>query len=289
MLATLKFLWTHPLLRGRPCYAFGRFLAWQLRSRLCCEPVVFPWVAGSKLWLRRGWHGLTGNYYAGLYDFEDMGFLLHFLRPGDLFVDVGANMGSYTVLASAVCRTRSISFEPVPATYGRLVANCELNSLASLADCRPFAVGAAHGYVAMTSGFDAGNHVISDPDPARMTTKVVALDDVLAEPPLLIKIDVEGFESEVLQGARRLLSDPRLKAIIIELNGLGRRFGRKDTDIDMLLAAAGFTACRYSPEARTLSPASLPVNANVIYCRDTSFIEARLRTAEAFTAAQRKF
>ena len=105
----------------------------------------------------------------------------------------------------------------------------------------------------------------------------------------LMKIDVEGFESEVLQGARRLLSDPRLKAIIIELNGLGRRFGRKDTDIDMLLAAAGFTACRYSPEARTLSPASLPVNSNVIYCRDTSFIEARLRTAEAFTAAQRKF
>lgn len=289
MFAIFKFLWTHPLLRGRPCYALGRFLAWQLRSRLCSEPVVFPWVGGSKLWLRRGWHGLTGNYYAGLHDFEDMGFLLHFLRPGDLFVDVGANMGSYTVLASAVCRARSISFEPAPETCERLRANCELNCLATLTDCRPYAVGATHGYVAMTSGYDTGNHVISDPDPVRVKTKVVALDDALAEPPILMKIDVEGFESEVLQGARRLLSDPRLKAIIIEMNGLGRRFGRKDADIDTLFAAAGFTACRYSPETRSLSPVTLPVNANVIYCRGISFIEARLRAAEAFTAAQRKF
>jgi hypothetical protein len=58
---------------------------------------------------------LTGNLYAGLHEFSEMGFLLHLLRQNDLFVDVGANLGSYTVLASAVCQARNIAFEPVPA------------------------------------------------------------------------------------------------------------------------------------------------------------------------------
>jgi len=44
---------------------------------------------------------------------NDMGFLLHFLRKDDLFLDVGANIGSYTVLAGGAVGAKSISFEPV--------------------------------------------------------------------------------------------------------------------------------------------------------------------------------
>jgi FkbM family methyltransferase len=289
MRATWKFLWTHPLLKGRPLYAFGRFFFWQLRSRLWKHPVVFAWVGGSKLWIRGGWSSLTGNYYAGLYDFEDMGFLLHFLRPGDIFADVGANMGSYSILASGVCRARSVSYEPVPAAFGRLLANRDLNDLSALVDCRACAVGAAPGVISMTSALDATNHVVSDDDPDRMKVQVVALDEDLPETPILMKIDVEGFESEVLGGARRLLGDPRLKAIVIELNGSGRRYGRNDADIHALLLAAGFKAYHYSPQGRSLTPLARPGAANTLYCRDLMLVEERLRTAAAFTAAGRSF
>ena len=44
-------------------------------------------------------HGVTGNVYCGLHDFAEMSFMLHLLRAGDLFADIGANVGSYTVLA----------------------------------------------------------------------------------------------------------------------------------------------------------------------------------------------
>jgi FkbM family methyltransferase len=286
---TFRFLWTHPLLAGRPLYALWRFLGWQLRSRLWPRPVVFAWIGASRLWLRRGWGGLTGNYYAGLYDFEDMGFLLHFLRPGDLFADVGANMGSYTVLAGAVCRARSVSYEPVPSSFERLIANRELNGLGALADCRPRAVGAVAGSVAMTSSYDAMNHVVASGGSAGLTVPVVTLDEDLAEVPSLMKIDVEGFESEVLRGARRHLADPRLQAIIIELNGAGRRYGKTDADIHAHLLAAGFGAYRYSPRGRTLTPLAAPGHANTLYCRDRAFVEARLRSAEPFTAAHRSF
>ena len=67
-----------------------------------------------------------------------MGFLLHVLRSEDLFVDVGANVGSYTILACSVVGARGISFEPVPSTYKRLVENMRLNHLDEIgrASCR---------------------------------------------------------------------------------------------------------------------------------------------------------
>jgi len=48
-------------------------------------------VNGSKFLVKTGETGLTGNIYTGLHEFPDMGFLLHFLRAEDLFVDIGAN------------------------------------------------------------------------------------------------------------------------------------------------------------------------------------------------------
>src|SRR6478609_823915 len=102
MLSTLRFIIRHPLNQRRRLAALMRFASWQLGSRVKTEHVI-PWVAGTKLVVRRGMTGATGNIYCGLHEFADMAFVLHALRPGDLFVDVGANIGSYTVLASAVC------------------------------------------------------------------------------------------------------------------------------------------------------------------------------------------
>ena len=89
--------------------------------------------------------GATGNIYAGLHEFADMAFTLHFLRPDDLFLDVGANIGSYTLLASGVCKARTISFEPDPARTVVL---------------EQAAVGGEGGEVEFTIGRDTGNHVI---------------------------------------------------------------------------------------------------------------------------------
>lgn len=44
--------------------------------------------------------GATGNVYVGLHEFESMGFVLHVLRSSSAFIDVGANVGAYTVLAA---------------------------------------------------------------------------------------------------------------------------------------------------------------------------------------------
>src|SRR5579863_4327451 len=123
-----SFIVGHPLTHDRKLQAFGRFARWQVTSRLQRE-VVVPWIEGTHLAVRRGMTGATGNIYCGLHEFEDMAFLLHFLRPDDLFVDIGANIGSYTILASGVRRARTIAFEPDPVTFAALSRNIALNAL----------------------------------------------------------------------------------------------------------------------------------------------------------------
>ena len=84
----------------------ARFASGQLRSRHQGES-LFRWIGGQRLAFQRGMTGATGNFYVGLHEFADMMLPLHFLREGDLFLDIGANVGSYTVLASGVCRAKT--------------------------------------------------------------------------------------------------------------------------------------------------------------------------------------
>lgn len=78
-----------------------RMFRWQIGSRLLGQPCAMPFVNGIRLLVRKGMRGATGNIYVGLMEFEDMAFVLHFLRNDDVFIDVGANVGVYSILAAS--------------------------------------------------------------------------------------------------------------------------------------------------------------------------------------------
>ena len=96
------FISRHSLTRGHQLAAWLRFIRWQIGSRLLKHPLIIPWVGQTKLIIERGMVGATGNLYCGLHEIEDMEFVLHFLRSDDIFLDIGANVGTYTVLAAGV-------------------------------------------------------------------------------------------------------------------------------------------------------------------------------------------
>ena len=128
--STMAFVLHHP---GGGFRGLIRFLNWQTVTRVLRDPIlVVPWIKGASLAIRRGEHGLTGNLYCTLLEFDEMGFFLSTLQEGDTFIDVGANGGAYTVLASAVCGSRVIAFEPVPETYETLVRNVRVNQVQHL-------------------------------------------------------------------------------------------------------------------------------------------------------------
>ena len=119
----------HPFNRQHKLKAFQRFIKWQLASKILNYPVIVPFTDKTWLIIKKGMTGATGNYYCGLHDFEDMVFLMHFLRKEDLFIDVGANIGSYTILSSGHVGANTISVEPVPSTFKNLMNNIAINHI----------------------------------------------------------------------------------------------------------------------------------------------------------------
>jgi hypothetical protein len=112
--------------------------------------------------------------------------------------------------------------------------------------------------------------------------EVNTLDSLLPNAnPSLIKVDVEGYEYHVIQGAKKTLANPSLKAVIIELNGLGSNFGFSDQSIHEELLSFGFRPYVYEPLKRELSKIDSFGHHNTMYVRDEAFVLQRIREAES--------
>ena len=291
LFSVLKFICNHELNKKNKLKALVRFFKWQLNCKLNPYPVIFPFTARAKLIIGKGMTGATGNLYCGLHDFEDMSFLLHFLRREDLFIDIGANIGSYTVLAAAHIGATTLSFEPVPSTFSHLLNNIALNRIGNKVQAFNIALSAEKGSVSFTSSLDTVNHVALNAEQDQIEVNTERLDDVLTEQmsPLLIKIDVEGFEAEVLKGATNTLKNSNLRAIIIELNGSGARYGYEDQHIHQSLIDLGFDAYVYKPFERILTGVRKLGTLNTIYIRDFDFVEGRLKSAEEINILNNRY
>ena len=99
---------------------------------------------------------------------------------------------------------------------------------------------------------------------------------------MLVKIDVEGFETEVLSGMSKSLESKKLKAIIIELMGSGERYGYDERNIHEVLLNAGFLPYTYRPFERELIRLDTYANGNTIYIRDLDFVTDRVKTSKRF-------
>ncbi|HEY3859395.1 MAG TPA: FkbM family methyltransferase [Gammaproteobacteria bacterium] len=277
-------LYSSPLDRGR---AMSRFLSWQIRGRLNPDGLDMPFINGSRLRVKRRLGGRL-HYVLGLAEPDDMAFVAHLLRPTEVFADVGANIGAYTVMAAAGAQARCVSFEPTERAWRYLRENVELNGLQAEVDVQTKAVGAKAGTLTLTAGMGEINHVLRAGEQAEsVQVPMVSLDGFFTDrtPPMLIKIDVEGFETEVVHGARNLLRRREPLALLIELAGLGAQYGYDEEALKAELQGYGYTACSYLARERRLSPlqASTAQSYNLLLVRDLELAQRRVTSAEAFT------
>jgi FkbM family methyltransferase len=282
LIQILAFILKHPLAKKHPLRALYRFFSWQIIQSVFPHKRAVTLIGSTRLYMRKGLSGATGNHYTGLLEFSEMGFLLHSLREEDCFVDVGANVGVYTILASGYCGAVTIAFEPVPSTYQWLQKNIKLNRLENNVVAYNQGVSSAAGMLHFSIEYDTVNHVVSE-ERAGQTTKVAVntLEHFCSmhRIPIIMKIDVEGFETEVINGLGQLLHDSQLKAIIIELNGSGGRYGYDEAALHRRLLDAGFLPYSYDPLSRDLKHLDRIGPHNTIYIRDFSFIRERIRSA----------
>jgi FkbM family methyltransferase len=228
----------------------------------------FPSAMSILIWENRGAYS------------EDPAFLRRYLKPNDIFVDVGANIGYLTVTgAKAVGPNGKVfSFEAHPRIFGYLKKNVALNGLSNVA-VRNVAIGNTGGTVDLLEcpGDDSQSCVAHGS--GAVVIPLLSLDDALSheEPVALLKIDVEGYEKFVLEGASRLL--PSVKCIYFECAPTNLvRYGYNCETLVNLVEGAGFALYRLEDGVcRRLGPSYIPTSGceNLIGVRNSAEFFAR--------------
>jgi FkbM family methyltransferase len=200
------------------------------------------WSASFERWLYLRLHRL------GCMGMEERAVLRRIVQPGMTVLDVGANLGLYTVFLSRLVGPTGqvVAFEPDPSLFALLQRNCALNGCTNIT-AHNLALGSHRDRVLLhrmilnsgdnTLAGSAGRHFRQP-----MPIEVVAADELLLDlNPDLIKIDVQGWEFEVLRGMERLLSTNPRATVYFELwpGGL-QRAGSSPDELEAWLRARDY-------------------------------------------------
>jgi FkbM family methyltransferase len=150
--------------------------------------------------------------------------LLAFAAPGMTVLDVGANMGYYTVRLAKKLGTagRILAVEPNPAILPFLKENLKINGLVEISKIFPVALGdeRGEGLLKFADGEMGGGSLVDQRDSSNETrVPIEKIDDIVPSDwgVDLIKIDAEGYEKKILDGSREVLRRSRNCAVMIEL------------------------------------------------------------------------
>lgn len=285
MIKILLFIWKHPLNKDKKLKSILKFFLWQIATNLWNASFVYDWINGSRLIVRKGMTGATGNIYVGLMEYEDMSFLLHYLHKDDLFFDIGANVGVYTILASKVKNSQTICIEPLPSTYEKLKDNIQINRLTNVTSLN-IGLSSEKSKLYFTTDKDTMNGVALLSNKNTQEIDVDTLDNLarIHGIPKIIKIDVEGYESNIILGGKSTLINETVEVIILELNGSGLKYGFNDDEIHTDLKTFGFDSFTYNPFKRELIKLEKYGTHNTIYIRKSVIekIEKIIQDADPF-------
>jgi FkbM family methyltransferase len=173
--------------------------------------------------------GSRSLYRGWLYEPETTRFVMRWLGPGDVFLDIGANAGYYTAIAAAIIGSsgRVHAFEPNPPVARLLRMTLEVNSFTDRAEVNRVAVNSSGASVEIFRPTDPGatGATTTVPLPSQsvlppLKVPAVTIDSYVAMKGItnirLIKIDVEGAEADVISGASQTLEAVRPEALLCE-------------------------------------------------------------------------
>ena len=268
-----EFLESQAGFRKSPVLTLFRLASWRARC-LLSKPVILSLRRWNvKMTLPSQWRGFAKFVFAFRENYEpELGYLTKILNPGKVFVDVGANMGIYTLVASKIVGStgRVIAFEPSVQSFSVLLQNIALNRSSNVV---PFRVAASEKegiawlhHALDPSGNSLGKQANWGKDGENVDTET--LDNVLERASVnhvdLIKVDVEGAEELVLRGTLDTLRTHR-PVVIFEFNpGCAAGLGHCPFGAAKLLESVGYELFVLGDYAKAASNASHPTYFNVI-------------------------
>jgi FkbM family methyltransferase len=254
-----------PDMRERPVKGLFRRVVWRLRWAMYPnEPWMLRVHDAMPFLVARGGAGAL-IYYQGASEPETADFIKRVLKPGMVFVDAGAHLGEYTVLAGAILHSSGCvhAFEPRPDVFELLLQNVQLNHCQNVV-ARRTALWHERGVLEFELTPEPSTSALRIGRAARAGSSLIKVqaetldryfDDIKMAKPSLIKVDVEGAELHVLRGAQSLLAQgaERAPVLIVECEPPNlERFGCSFVDVYGFLRELGYGI--YAWRQRTLVP-----------------------------------
>lgn len=271
---------------ARSIKQWGRW--WQyLRMK---EPVVMSWVDGFILRIYPGNEVFRSLFVRGIYDPNIVVVINSLLSKGSVFIDVGANMGYFSLLASSVVGKfgHIIAIEPSSRDYARLVDNVKINNLTNIISTYHIAISDVSGSAKLAvaceerSALNTLGSEFSFKGVDKVETenvKVVSIDELVSDINLtrvdVLKLDIEGSELKALQGARNVIEKFRPAIMLgVNVNSL-KACGTDHKEIQQILREIRYRAYKIveSPTfALELIPDLEKERAKVVFCLHESVI-----------------
>ena len=265
----------------RQWLACRRGALWEAaRDNNLVVPLSVPWLAGTTVDVTLGNDNSLCLYVCGSFEPNEFNFLDRLLKPGMVFVDVGANDGYYTLFASRRVGPggRVVSVEPSSRERGHLERNLARNGTGNV-EIVPAALGASAGHadLHLAHGAHSGHNTLgrfahdSVVSAGVERVPLETLDAVVTRLRLpridVVKIDVEGGEANVIAGARTMLAAMR-PVLMVEVNdGALRAQGSSEAALlEMLRGELGYEVLVFSAKsglAELMTDAS-GISSNVI-------------------------
>lgn len=217
---SIIYLFQHPLNKNWVILLL-KLLLWKTNQIFFKNPIVVDLNSSVKCicYPDSSFGGLI--FFTKLPDYVEMNLLIHVSKKKSIIIDVGAGIGDYSLLAGSGNKNNKVfSFEPSSKSYARLVENINLNKLSNIIASRKVISSKSEKLYFEEEDISEISHI----NPKIMTTnrESISIDNLCKNNNIsridLIKIDVEGAESLVLEGMKEILSKNLITSIIIELN-----------------------------------------------------------------------
>ncbi|PIY79904.1 MAG: hypothetical protein COY81_00230 [Candidatus Pacebacteria bacterium CG_4_10_14_0_8_um_filter_43_12] len=266
-----------------------RILWWKINQLYFMLPSIYQLTQTTKIICQPD--SSYGSYiiYARYPEYDEMAFIHSYLRRNDIMFDVGANIGAISLLAAdKITAGKVYAFEPTPSILAQLETNINLNKLGERIHTCSKAVSNSDGlltfmigknsevnHLAVKNNFD-GSQAIQVPS--------VTVDTFLREEQIdrinLLKVDVEGAEMSVFQGAIHNLQNHSIEVIIFEVNPNIALYGHTPQELLALVSSFGYQIFAFNHHGKLIfinQDSRFPITTNLVAVSPNQVTKTRLK------------
>lgn len=217
IIKVIAYIWKEPSNKGERLKRLFYGVNWQIWKRTIKKPIILTLDNGAYFISFPKVVMCSFPIYTKIYDSRNIQFVRSFLKGKGVMIDIGANLGVYSLLLKDKIK-KAILFEPLPETAEMCQMNLSLNKLDY--ELNRLALGNFSGYVYFDYKGNADSTAKISPQTKGIKIRIDKLEHLLNEETFrnveFMKIDVEGYELEVLKGGKKIFGESSLRLVQFE-------------------------------------------------------------------------